>query len=191
MDSAIVMIALSEIKGKRLMYKGRTLTSEMVKEGINSELSKMGCAASHTIVACGIHSSMPHHEGEGALRAGRMYDTVLRGQKLGFSLIKDGVKVKEVHESIKEFFKESGYETGVVDGKNQGFIHSTGHGLGLEIHEPPRVGSTDDFLEAGNVITVEPGLYYEKLGGIRIEDVVVVEKDGYRNITRYPKKFKV
>jgi len=66
MDLAIGMIASSGIKGKRLIYKGRTLTSEMVKEGINSELSKMGCAVSHTIVACGIHSSMPHHEGEGA-----------------------------------------------------------------------------------------------------------------------------
>ncbi|MGH7890475.1 MAG: M24 family metallopeptidase, partial [Thermodesulfobacteriota bacterium] len=65
------------------------------------------------------------------------------------------------------------------------------HGLGLEIHEPPRVSSGDDVLEEGNVVTVEPGLYYEKLGGVRIEDVVVVKKDGCENLTRFPKRFRV
>jgi Xaa-Pro aminopeptidase len=79
----------------------------------------------------------------------------------------------------------------MINGKQQGFIHSTGHGLGLDIHEPPRVSFTDTILEEGNVITVEPGLYYERLGGIRIEDVVVVKKDGCTNLTKYPKRFRV
>ena len=127
----------------------------------------------------------PSEEGE------RMYQTVLKGQKLGISLIKDGVKAKKVHGAIVDFFKKNGFETGNIDGKQQGFIHSTGHGLGLEIHEPPRVSSGDDVLEEGNVVTVEPGLYYEKLGGVRIEDVVVVKKDGCMNLTRCPKRFRV
>jgi Xaa-Pro aminopeptidase len=127
----------------------------------------------------------PSEEGE------RMYQTVLKGQKLGIRLIKDGVKAKEVHGAIVDFFKKNGFETGNIDGKQQGFIHSTGHGLGLEIHEPPRVSSGDDVLEEGNVVTVEPGLYYEKLGGVRIEDVVVVKKDGCLNLTRCPKRFRV
>ncbi|MGH7889055.1 MAG: M24 family metallopeptidase, partial [Thermodesulfobacteriota bacterium] len=130
-------------------------------------------------------------KGEPSEEVERMYQTVLKGQKLGISLIKGGVKGKEVHGAIVDFFKKNGFETGNIDGKQQGFIHSTGHGLGLEIHEPPRVSSGDDVLEEGNVVTVEPGLYYEKLGGVRIEDVVVVKKNGCMNLTRCPKRFRV
>ncbi len=119
-----------------------------------------------------------------------MYKAVLRGQKLGITLIKDGVKTSDVHQSIVDFFRKSGFETGYINGKHQGFIHSTGHGLGLEIHEPPRIGYGEGILKEGNVVTVEPGLYYEKLGGIRIEDVVVVKKDRCLNLTRYPKRFR-
>ncbi|MGH7800201.1 MAG: M24 family metallopeptidase [Thermodesulfobacteriota bacterium] len=225
MGLAIQMIASSEIRGKRLFLNGRALTSEMLKSEINAELSRLGCVASHTIVACGVHSSMPHHTGEGPLFAcqpividifprsqvsgyfgditrtvikgmpskelEKMYQTVLKGQRLGMSLIKHGAKVKEIHKAIVQFFKKSGFETGTINGKQQGFIHSTGHGLGLEIHEPPRVGSTEGVFEEGNVVTVEPGLYYEKLGGIRIEDVVVVKKGGYVNLTKYPKRFRI
>src|SRR3972149_3143408 len=225
MDLAIRMIASSEIRGKRLFLNGRGLTSEMIKSEINAELSRLGCTASHTIVACGVHSSMPHHTGEGPLFAGqpividifprsqltgyfgdmtrtvikgmpskeleKMYQTVRKGQGLGMSLIKHGAKAKEIHKAIVQFFKKSGFETGTINGKQQGFIHSTGHGLGLEIHEPPRVGSTEGGLEEGNVVTVEPGLYYEKLGGVRIEDVVVVKKGGCVNLTKYPKRFRI
>ncbi len=119
----------------------------------------------------------------------RMYKTVLDGQKLGISMIKDGVKSKEIHSSIVDLFEKNGFTTEAKDGKPQGFIHSTGHGLGLDIHEPPRVGKNGAVLEAGNVVTVEPGLYYQDLGGIRIEDVVLVTKDGNINLTRCQKKF--
>lgn len=121
----------------------------------------------------------------------RMYNTVLKGQKLGIDLIKAGVKARDVHNSIMQYFEKLGYTTGNINGRPQGFIHSTGHGLGLDIHEPPRVGDNEIVLKEGNVITVEPGLYYEELGGIRIEDVVLVTKDGCRNLTRYKKKFRV
>ncbi|HEX3035748.1 MAG TPA: Xaa-Pro peptidase family protein [Thermodesulfobacteriota bacterium] len=225
MDVAIRMISSAEIKGNKLFVNNHILTSEIIKGEINAELSRLGCTVSHTIVACGIHSSMPHHTGEGPIFAGqptvidifprsqengyfgdmartivkgepskgltKIYNMVLKGQKLGISLIKHGVKVKDVHEAIVELFRKNGFETGIINGKQQGFIHSTGHGLGLEIHESPRVGAIDGILEEGNVVTVEPGLYYETLGGVRIEDVVVVTKDGCLNLTRYTKKFKV
>ncbi len=225
MDLAIRMVASSEIKRNKLYVNGQILTSEKIKGEINAELSRMGYHASHTIVASGVHSSMPHHAGEGPIFADKpliidifprsqatgyfgdmtrtiirgepseelikMYNTVLAGQKLGLSMIKDGVKSKDVHTAIVEYFKESGFNTGNMDGKQQGFIHSTGHGLGLEIHEPPRIGMGEEVLRAGNVVTVEPGLYYEKIGGIRIEDVVLVEKKGCTNLTKYPKRFRV
>ena len=222
MDLAIKIIASSEIRKKRLYYKGALLTSERMKGEIDALLSRNGFTASHTIVACGVHSSMPHHSGEGPIYADKpvvidifprsqssgyfgdmtrtvvrgepspllvkMYDTVLKGQKLAISMIRAGIRVKDIHFAVVEYFKSRGFETGMIDGKVQGFIHSTGHGLGLEIHEPPRISLGDEVLEAGNVVTVEPGLYYEKIGGVRIEDVVVVEKGGCVNLTRYPKK---
>ena len=73
----------------------------------------------------------------------------------------------------------------------QGFFHGTGHGLGLEIHEAPSIGKRRDILQVGQVVTVEPGLYYQGLGGVRIEDVVVVEAEGCRNLTSFPKYFEV
>ena len=122
----------------------------------------------------------------------RMYDTVLEGQKIAISMIKDGVRSKDVHRAVTDFFTKSGFETGVSESGNpQGFIHSTGHGLGLDIHEPPRIGFGEEILREGNVVTVEPGLYYERLGGVRIEDVVCVTRDGNVNLTRCSKKFRV
>jgi len=222
MDLAVKMIASSEIRGNRLYLKGGLLTSERVKGEINAGLSRKGLTASHTIVACGVHSSMPHHGGEGPIYAGKpvvidifprsqtsgyfgdmtrtvvrgepspglvkMYDTVLRGQKLAIGMVKAGVRVRDIHSAVVDYFRSRGFETGVIGGRAQGFIHSTGHGLGLEIHEPPRISLGEEVLETGNVVTVEPGLYYEKTGGVRIEDVVVVEKNGCTNLTRYPKK---
>ncbi len=121
----------------------------------------------------------------------KMYNTVLKGQKIGIEMIRDGIKGKDVHGAITEYFEKQGYRTRNLDGKPQGFIHSTGHGLGLDIHEPPRIGPGDEVLVEGNVVTVEPGLYYEKIGGVRIEDVVLVKKRGCENLTKYPKRFRL
>ncbi len=74
----------------------------------------------------------------------------------------------------------------------QGFFHSTGHGIGLELHEnPTRVGPLDYKLKAGHVISVEPGLYYKAIGGVRIEDLVVVTKTGYKVLSGYPKRLEI
>jgi Xaa-Pro aminopeptidase len=77
------------------------------------------------------------------------------------------------------------------DGRMQGFFHGTGHGLGLQIHEAPSIGKRPSVLKAGHVVTVEPGLYYLGLGGVRIEDVALVTKTGSRNLTRVPKQLEI
>ncbi|MCX6906970.1 MAG: M24 family metallopeptidase, partial [Verrucomicrobia bacterium] len=66
------------------------------------------------------------------------------------------------------------------------FFHGTGHGLGLQVHEAPRMGVVPCRLRAGHVVTVEPGLYYPGIGGIRIEDVVLVTTNGCRMLSHFP-----
>jgi Xaa-Pro aminopeptidase len=125
--------------------------------------------------------------GKASERLKEAYETVRQGQELAFGLIKDGVDGGVVHQKILELFERRGFPTGRIDGRMQGFFHGTGHGLGLDIHEFPRIGAVNAILRTGHVVTVEPGLYYWGLGGVRLEDVVVVTDKGNRNLTRYPK----
>jgi Xaa-Pro aminopeptidase len=121
----------------------------------------------------------------------RIYDIVLQGQELGLQMVQAGASGKAIHSAINDLFEQSGYQTGVVNERMQGFFHGTGHGVGLEIHEPPRISRVDDTLQPGHVVTVEPGLYYPGIGGVRIEDTVLVTSDGCENLTRFPKYFEV
>jgi Xaa-Pro aminopeptidase len=106
----------------------------------------------------------------------RMYRAVLESQLAAINAIKPGVLCGSVDGAARKVLR--GY------GLDRLFVHSTGHGLGLEIHEPPRVGRKEQTkLEAGMVITVEPGVYEAGLGGIRIEDTVVVTDDGCQSLT--------
>jgi len=117
----------------------------------------------------------------------KMYQLVKEGQEIGFRLLKDGVDGSVVHNRIAEYFEKEGFKTGQIDGRMQGFFHGTGHGVGLEVHEPPRVSSVKQTIRERQVVTVEPGLYYLDAGGVRIEDLVVVTKTGIKNLTRFPK----
>ena len=115
-----------------------------------------------------------------------IYATVQAGQKIGFDNIRDGVNGKEVHQKILDLFEARGFHTGRIKGRMQGFFHGTGHGLGLDIHEAPRIAPVDATLRTGHVVTVEPGLYYVGVGGVRLEDVVLVTPRGNRNLTDCP-----
>jgi len=119
--------------------------------------------------------------------ARRQFAAVLEAQEMGIRMIRAGVNGKDVHTAIQRRFEALGYRTGPRNGKMQGYFHGTGHGVGLDIHEAPRVGGVDDRLPEGSVVTVEPGLYYAGVGGVRIEDMVLVGARGCRNLTEFPK----
>jgi Xaa-Pro aminopeptidase len=106
--------------------------------------------------------------------------TVQKSQKLALEKIKAGIPGANVHNVVVSYFESKGYITKRVGDAYEGFFHGTGHGLGLDVHEAPRVnGSNHEGLKLGTVVTVEPGLYYPEIGGCRIEDVVWVQKNGY------------
>lgn len=143
--------------------------------------------------ASGYYGDITRTVVKGAAGAGikALFDAVLRSQQLALERIRAGVPGKEIHQAVKDFFSAAGYETGEKDGYMQGFFHGTGHGLGLDIHEAPSIGPREGVLQTGHVVTVEPGLYYRGLGGVRIEDVVVVRDGGCENLTTFPKYLEV
>lgn len=127
-------------------------------------------------------------KGQPAPALARMYRVVKQVQAEALATIRAGVRTGAVHRRVTERFKSLGYETRVTDGIAEGFIHGTGHGVGLEIHEAPSLGRGETVLRPGHVITVEPGLYYRDLGGIRIEDTVVVTATGYEFLAACPRQ---
>ena len=122
----------------------------------------------------------------------KMYDTVERGQEVAFSLFRHGATTAKIHEQVQALFVAEGFKTGRRDGRMQGFFHGTGHGVGLDIHEAPRVGPySTDRLQSGQVVTIEPGLYYPGIGGVRLEDMALVTTNGPRNLTKFEKLLEV
>ena len=135
-------------------------------------------------------------KGEPSPELQRMYDAVFKGQEAALSMIRAGVNGRDVHKKVSDILHQAGYKTLVHDQKpgeplQEGFIHGTGHGVGLEIHEAPRVSIANEELIPGDVVTVEPGLYDPEVGGVRIEDLVVVTEDGCHNLTNFPKEFRL
>jgi len=130
--------------------------------------------------------------GESDERVEEMYGATVEAQEAAFDVLAEGAGVtgEEVHDAVCDTYESEGYGT-VRNGNDKGFIHSTGHGVGLEIHEKPRLSSGGEELRAGNVVTVEPGLYLSDVGGVRVEDLVVVRDDGYENLTDYPRGLNV
>lgn len=109
-----------------------------------------------------------------------MYAAVKAAQAAALAEVRAGVTGRRVHRAASAVFARRGFKTGLLDGRAQGFIHATGHGIGLEVHEAPSLSLRPGRLRAGQVVTVEPGLYYFRDGGVRIEDVVLVTRRGCR-----------
>ncbi len=167
-----------------------------------------------TIVASGPNAAMPHHraggrritDGDlvvidfGALVDGyhsdmtrtamvgeptetqrRMLDAVHASQAAGVAAVRSGVDARDVDEACRAVLRDAGWE--------DAFLHGTGHGVGLDIHESPRISATaPGSLADGHVVTVEPGVYLPEHGGVRIEDTVVVTAEGCRTLTLAPKE---
>ena len=130
--------------------------------------------------------------GRASERLKQAYRCVEQGQQIAFRRIRDGASAYDIHNEILDYFRTESFETGLVKGRMQGFFHGTGHGLGLDIHEAPTFGTrSKNALRRGNVVTVEPGLYYEGMGGVRLEDVVIVTKTGCKNLVTLPKLLEV
>jgi Xaa-Pro aminopeptidase len=185
---------------------------------LDAEMRRLGAddVSFPTIVATGPNGARPHHEptdrpiesGDllvvdfGALVEGyhsdmtrtiavggperlddvrrRMLEVVLSAQSAGVAAARAGIAASDVDAACRDLISEAGWA--------DRFVHGTGHGVGLDIHEEPRVSSTSAAtLEAGHVVTVEPGVYLPGVGGVRIEDTVVVTDTGCRALTRAPK----
>ncbi len=107
-------------------------------------------------------------------------------QRTALKTIRAGVNGQDVHGKVVEIFTARGYETKHTPRGSVGFFHGTGHGVGMDIHEVPRVNATNNYrLKKGSVVTVEPGLYYPGVGGCRIEDVVQVTATGVKMLSKY------
>jgi Xaa-Pro aminopeptidase len=125
--------------------------------------------------------------GEPIEEAHRRYDVTEEAFEAALEAVEPGVTGADVHDVVCDVIEDAGYDTLRSDPSAEtGFIHSTGHGVGLDIHEQPSVSPTGGELEPGHVITIEPGIYDPAVGGVRIEDLVVVTEDGYENLTEYP-----
>jgi len=122
----------------------------------------------------------------------RLVRTVKRGHELSMRMIRHGVIAGDVQKAVETLFAKEGYQTVKDSRQPEGFFHALGHGVGLEIHEEPIIRSGSPVkLKAGMVVTVEPGLYYRGLGGVRIEDVIHVTKDGNEKISSAPYKWEI
>ena len=128
-------------------------------------------------------------KGEPSKELKHLHKTVLSAQITSLQNIKAGACADDIHKKIQIYFEKRGYKTNTNGIKNSGFIHGTGHGVGLDIHEAPRIGRSGDILKSGDIVTIEPGLYYPGLGGVRIEDTICVTKSGFDMLKPCSKKF--
>lgn len=209
----------SKISGRKLIWQGKILTSEILRYEIEKTSLSKGADALYTIVAGGNQACDPHEVGHGAIlpnslivvdifprlrstgyfgdmtrtflkgeptsAQARLVETVIKAQKLALTMVRDGIDGSKIHYAVDDFFVDNRYFTEFKKGAWGGFFHSTGHGVGLDIHEKVSISPRKCILKSGNVVTVEPGLYYRGIGGCRIEDTVAVEKNGMRKLSKY------
>ena len=121
----------------------------------------------------------------------KLVSTVRDAQRAALRMIRAGVDGSDVHDLVNFIFTKAGFETRHDKSGSIGFFHGTGHGLGLAVHEPPRISTVSYKLKAGSVVTVEPGLYYPGLGGCRWEDVVQVTKGPAKLLSKHPYNWEI
>lgn len=130
-------------------------------------------------------------KGKPSAKLARMYAAVKAAQESALAQLRGGVNGTTLYRNVVRVFDARGFHTVVGKGRAEGFTHSLGHGVGLDIHEVPSLGPVRARLRAGNVVTVEPGLYYRDTGGVRIEDTVLVTARGFRYLAKCPKTLRI
>ena len=131
----------------------------------------------------GYHSDMTRTVAVGKVsqKQKEIYDTVLSAQKAALDILKKGVSCKDADGAARDIIKNAGY--------GDYFGHGTGHGVGIEIHESPNLSPrSEQILDTGHIVTVEPGIYIPDEFGVRIEDMALITEDGYENLTSTPKE---
>ncbi|MDO5846521.1 MAG: Xaa-Pro peptidase family protein [Methanocorpusculum sp.] len=198
-----------------LVFEDAPLTSEKIRAILHDEFYRLGLEDRDTIISCAGDTALPHAKGSGQLMANQaivmdvfpretstgyfadmtrtiskgrpsdeivaMYAVVHEAKTLAAKMIRPGITGAEVHNAVADFFTQKGYETAGTSG----FIHSLGHGVGLAIHELPSLSPRGKELVPGNVVTIEPGLYYPGTGGVRLEDMGAVTEDGFDSFTTF------
>lgn len=189
----------------------KTLAKELEMFWLTSGADKL---AFEPIIAFGKNSSMPHYRAGGSPlkpndailvdigcvvdgyaadmtrmlfygkadpRLEKIYEVVRQAQMKAIKAIKPGVKAAKLYDIAKKVIDQAGF--------GDSFLHGLGHGIGLEVHEYPKINAEakDYILEAGMCVTIEPGIYLPNIGGVRIEDMLLVTADGYRELTGCPK----
>jgi Xaa-Pro aminopeptidase len=120
-----------------------------------------------------------------------LYETVFTAEQWALGEHRSRKSGAGIYDGVVKRFEDAGYRTGRDNGVPVGFIHGLGHGLGLDVHEAPRVNRKGSRLRSGQVITVEPGLYYPGLGGVRVEDVVRVTGKGPEMLSKHPYRWRI
>lgn len=128
-------------------------------------------------------------KGKASEAQSRLWHLCLEGQRSVLKQCQPGRSGKELQETTRDFFAANGFPTGIADGRWRGFFHGLGHGLGLEVHEWPRVADTT--LKAGQVLTIEPGIYWPGIGGVRHEDTIQITEKGHRLLGAFPKRLEI
>jgi Xaa-Pro aminopeptidase len=113
-------------------------------------------------------------------------NAVQSAHDMAISMVHSGVRTRDVMAAVLGHFENLGYKSSNLSSPPHGMSHSLGHGFGLDIHEPPRVGMCDDILQRGMVVTIEPGLYYQQIGGVRIEDDILIGDDTSEVLSQIP-----
>lgn len=214
MERAITLIRKASVQDGLLYHDDQPVTSDLIRYEMHAALLSRGCMARDTIVACGEETTMPHRTGSGQLKAHEpividifpkseqsgyhadmtrtvsrgepstrvqdLYDAVRQAVRIGEEGLKAGVTGSDLYTRVKDFFTDQGFRT-----DTEGFTHSLGHGVGLEVHEMPSLSPMGGPLESGHVVTIEPGLYYRGIGGVRVENLLEVTGTGSHRLTRF------
>lgn len=214
LEVALGMTDRAFVRASERLREGMTEIdlADVIREALRNEGSDG--EAFPTIVASGPNAAKPHHapgdrriaQGEPVIidmgarhrgycgdltrtiwlgqpppQLGTMYRLVLDAQAAAIAIVRAGIDAPVVDRTARDVFAAAGMA--------ESFLHSVGHGLGLRVHEAPWLNqASSDILESGNVVTIEPGLYVPEWGGVRIEDVLLVEEHGARNLTGAPKR---